>query len=501
MIQRDEQQRNATLRVVNWIRQWALRAVLLAGALVWPNGLVHALIVGSVPGIVHDTTVGPASFGPNWSKGDPGFNNLSLNSGYVYLGDGWVLSARHVGYNATAGVTFQTANGPVTYKMAGAAPAPDGGNVIAGPYYRDYGFDSSWVHVFAVSNPTSVQLEDGRTQALSPYTDLQLFRINGDPGLPTLTIASQPLPNNFVEEAAPEVMIVGNSAGRAAVESRWDVSGNTWTPTTGAGNKQGYGNDNVFAKRWGTNRVEDPSSISNEFSSVISNTAGVIPVNTALGATTRDVIGNLVVYNASDEPGATPFEAQGIDKDSGGAVFHKRNGTQWELTGILNANATYEGQPHGTAVYGNATMFSDLSYYNQNYLNSIKYIIETHPDYSVMGDVNLDGVVSGNGTGPATSDDISAFVAGWRFNNGTGKGTVTSWSKGDLNRDGKVSAVDFFKLRQSFVAAGAWSPSVNAFTAGLLGIGVPEPSTAALVLLMAGSCLITTRRRTISLAS
>jgi hypothetical protein len=340
-----------------------------------------------------------------------------------------------------------------------------------------------------------VQLENGQTRTLSPYTDLQLFRINGDPGLPSVSIASQPLPNNFTEATAPEVMMIGNSAGRAAFESRWDVSGNDWTLTTGFGDKQGYFNDNVFAKRWGTNRVVDPATMSSEVSSVISNTAAVIPVNTALGALTRDVIGNLVVYNAINEAGATAFEAQGIDKDSGSAVFHKRNDAQWELAGIVNSAATFEGQPGGTTVYGNATIFSDLSYYNQDYLNSIKYIMETHRDYSVMGDVNLDGVVSGNGTGPAASDDISAFVTGWRFNNGSGKGSITSWSKGDLNRDGKVSGVDFFQLRQAFVAAGTWTPAVNAFATARLGIAVPEPASAALWVLAIGFTLAIARRR------
>ena len=51
-------------------------------------------------------------------------------------------------------------------------------------------------------------------------------------------------------------------------------------------------------------------------------------------------------------------------------------------------------------------MFSDLSYYNQDYPNSIRDIINSHLDYSYMGDVNLNGMVSGTGTGsrpPTTS--------------------------------------------------------------------------------------------------
>src|ERR1700752_1457072 len=85
------------------IQRWLLRA----GAAGFVFGLfaatAHAVLVGSIPGIVPDTSVNPVSF-PGWTQGDPGFNNFSLGSGYVYLGDGWVLSARHVGYNATGGV-------------------------------------------------------------------------------------------------------------------------------------------------------------------------------------------------------------------------------------------------------------------------------------------------------------------------------------------------------------------------------------------------------------
>jgi hypothetical protein len=139
-------------------------------------------------------------------------------------------------------------------------------------------------------------------------------------------------------------------------------------------------------------------------------------------------------------------------------------------------------------------MVTDLSYYNQDYFHSIKDIIASHPDYSIVGDVNLDGVVSGNGSGPVESDDISAFVAGWRWNNGTGKGNIKSWAKGDLNRDGKVSAADFFKLRQAFTAAGGWTAAISAFTSARLGI-LPEPSTAALMCLAARSYLASARGR------
>ena len=46
--------------------------------------------------------------------------------------------------------------------------------------------------------------------------------------------------------------------------------------------------------------------------------------------------------------GSTANEAQGADGDSGGAVFIK-NGTTWELAGVMIAIATFEGQPAGYA--------------------------------------------------------------------------------------------------------------------------------------------------------
>jgi hypothetical protein len=142
-------------------------------------------------------------------------------------------------------------------------------------------------------------------------------------------------------------------------------------------------------------------------------------------------------------------------------------------------------------MYGNATIMADLSRYNQNYPRSISDIMSRLSDYSIMGDVNLDGVVTGNGTGPALSDDVTAFVAGWRYDNGTGIGTVTSWKHGDLNRDGRTDVADFLKLR-----SGLNGPISSSIVATLFDSGdIPEPSTAMLAML-AASLLVGTRRPT-----
>jgi hypothetical protein len=207
----------------------------------------------------------------------------------------------------------------------------------------------------------------------------------------------------------------------------------------------------------------------------------------------RDIISMMTVYDQQGQPGApaynstnTNLEAQAIEGDSGSSVLFKR-GNQWELAGIVNATFKYTDQPGSSAVYGNTSMISDLSYYNKNFSASdkaqgrfsIKDIIEGHADYSMMGDVNLDGIVSGNGTGAASVDDVAAFIAGWNYSSPTGKGSITSWKNGDLNRDGRTDVSDFLRLR------GALNNQVtSARLASVLGIAViPEPSTGLLVIL------------------
>lgn len=482
---------------------------------------VQALIVGNVPNTVPNTKMNPVDY-PGWMSGDPGWDNVAVfGRNGVYLGDGWVLSARHAGYDATNGVGLQT------YLPDGTPGEIKSFYRIPGSYYFDYGFGSTNVNTrqYAVSNPTTMQSETGQTISLAAsngtyFTDLQLFRISEDPGLPSLTIASQPLPSNFTRSNAPEVVFIGRGQGRVAAETHWNVTGTSpnlvWTETTGTGTHQGYKRDGVVAKRFGTNRLTDirpnfsgdpsdpgatnytqsPNKLY-EASDVVSDTTGVFALTTADGVT-RDIISMFTIFDKQTGIGATPLETQAQSGNSGSSVFYNRSG-QWELAGIVHAISTYEDQPGSTGVYGNATIISDLSYYNQNYLNSIRYIIDAHPNYSHMGDINLNGVLSGNGSGSWATDDVAAFVAGWGYDNGLGVGTITSWRNGDLNRDGKTDVLDFLQLRSAL--NGEISASV---VAALFGEGgdvpslsgsVPEPSTGLLALLAAAFLALGARRR------
>lgn len=115
------------------------------------------------------------------------------------------------------------------------------------------------------------------------------------------------------------------------------------------------------------------------------------------------------------------------------------------------------------------------------------------------GDVNLDGMVSGNGTLPANVDDVTALIENWltvqiipvtSFAGGLQMGDWNSRQNGDLNFDGIVDLKDAFILRDGLIASG-----LGALDFSLLS--VPEPSTIAMVLVCLG--ILGQRRRIIEM--
>jgi hypothetical protein len=398
---------------------------------------VQALIVGTTPGTVPDTSVTPSSYGPQWTAGDAGWANAartgtSLNA--VYIGDGWVLSANHTGVSA---VQFD----------------------INGPQYQP--IPHSYIQV---PNPTGL--------GLPTNADLQMYRISADPGLPSLTIATQPLSVN------DEVMFMSYGVYRFPTEFHWNVNSSTnpptWTTVSSGGTRSGY-DIGGGGKRWGANQVADDNVVLGESDADLTTIAE--------GST----IANLTSYDRSS---SDPFEAQVVGGDSGSGVYYKRNG-QWQLAGIVLANYIFDGQSNANfnpnnslGVYGNLSAFADLS----SYASQIAAIETAHANYSVVGDINLDGVVDGN--------DVSAFVANWHYDSGSALGSLTSWTHGDLNRDGKTDVNDFFLLRNAMngnIPAGALTALFGnnppfGVTSGL----VPEPTSASLALL-AAMCIFASR--------
>jgi hypothetical protein len=88
------------------------------------------------------------------------------------------------------------------------------------------------------------------------------------------------------------------------------------------------------------------------------------------------------------------------------------------------------------------------------------------PPNGIVGDINQDGLVAGDGTGAAATDDVTAFVAGWLA---TGGGSIAQrYSRGDLNFDGQTDLADWGILNRV-------NPPVAAAAVARLP-AVPEPA-------------------------
>jgi hypothetical protein len=247
------------------------------------RGLAFALVLGSGLGLGAAVPAGAVLIASGDGTGntsapldDPGFAHVGDRGGLtaVYIGDGWVLTANHVG---TGSLTL----GGVTH------------SVVAG---------------------SAIRLE----HALGVPTDLKLFRLATDPGLPALEISASPPPMNGL------VTLVGNGRDRGAPTTWSGIAGWSWLGSR--------------SLRWGTNRVSERGE-------------DVV----LAGSTTRSL-------SFDFDSGAAAHEAVGATGDSGGAVFVGGAGDS-ELAGIIFAIYGYVGQPSATSLFGNGTFAADLSYY------------------------------------------------------------------------------------------------------------------------------------------
>jgi hypothetical protein len=193
---------------------------------------------------------------------------------------------------------------------------------------------------YAALPGSTVQLTNN-TPGKTTLTDLIMFRLSSTPaGLGPLMLTSSPPTLD-----APVVMI-GAGRDRGAF-TRWDVDQSTvpwtWTEVPSGGNAAGYQTLLSSTMRWGTNTISQ-----NDVWATV-NVGGLRDVSSFV--TTFDIL-------------AGTDEAQAVVGDSGGAVFVK-NGSAWELGGVMFSVDGYSGQPDATVtpVYGNVTLSADLSYY------------------------------------------------------------------------------------------------------------------------------------------
>lgn len=283
----------------------------------WMLLLIVTLAASSARAIIVAPPSAAASTAP---VDDPGWLNVGDNG--VYLGNGWVLTAFHVG----AG----------TINFAG-------------------------VGSFAHDPASVVRLGNAPDSGLTAQTDLLMFRLLSDPGLPALSLATSTAAVNS------QVMLIGDGAATLpdATERHWDVTGTepdlVWTEVPTGGDKHGY-YSSVAAKRWGTNLIEDDEAFFGE-----GDANHTVPANAGFG----DVVS---LFTEFDKTGltlgdATATEAQALSGDSGSAVFVKESGV-WKLAGITHAVSLFDNQPFGssTAVFGNLTFFADLSTYREQIL-------------------------------------------------------------------------------------------------------------------------------------
>jgi len=175
---------------------------------------------------------------------------------------------------------------------------------------------------------STVQLQ----QPTVAWSDFILFRLVTTPPLPPLVLS------NASPAIGDVVTMIGNAWDRAPAMTCWNSS---WAEVTcdASAVYRGFKSAGPFRVRWGRNQV---------------TSVGVdVPF---AGWLTRAFEVHF------DQPGVM-FEAQGVPGDSGGAVFLKRNG-HWELVGVMFAITIFQGQNHYTsAVYGQSTYATDLSYY------------------------------------------------------------------------------------------------------------------------------------------
>ncbi len=238
-------------------------ACVIVGTLVACLPPARALVVENSAG----TITAPAGAG-----NDPGWLRFSLSGSrnYVYLGDGWALSARHVGALGP-NETIQFFNGTSTVSL-GMIP------------------NQSYI----VHNPATILSSTGQSINLSTSdgaleTDLRLIRLNGDPGFaagtPSFTIAEQPL---AVDD---DLLFVGHGRSQVLPKKYWNSAWQEVAP--GSATYSGYASadPNDDTKRWGVNDVANANEYggSNAFYQLISGTTGVLKLKTP-DTITRNVI-------------------------------------------------------------------------------------------------------------------------------------------------------------------------------------------------------------------
>jgi hypothetical protein len=262
------------------------------------------------------------------------------------------------------------------------------------------------------------------------FADLKVFRIDPFPDMPLTKIRTT--------TPSGDVTMIAGGARRGAATSWNGHDGFFWGNTTGM--------------HWATNKI---------------NGSGFEG-------------GSWTIWTDFDKdtpPGGTPHEGQGASGDSGGALFAK-NGSTWELAGILFAILPYPGQPDQTALQGNASMpIGNLTYAINLSIYRDQIIDLTRPECANEvdddGDTKVDfpadpdcaselGLTElpdqdADGVGDPEDNCLVVDNADQRDTNLDGYGNLCD---GDFDDDQVVSPSDFNLFKQAYLK-GAGDPAYD----------------------------------------
>lgn len=210
-------------------------------------------------------------------------------------------------------------------------------------YLGQYG-GAFWVITAAHVGAADFLLDDivyplvaGSAQTL-PGVDLQVYQIDGNPGLANLPLSS------IAPAVGSEIIMIGSGPNREPPLYYFNTLTNPWTYSTlPPGIRQGYLWGSGNAMRWGNNVISGSEIINDGFGTFASL---------------------YTTFNEIDD------EGQAGSGDSGGGFFFDNAGT-WELAGLMVTISTFDNQTPGSAVFGNRTYAVDISMYRNAILAAV----------------------------------------------------------------------------------------------------------------------------------
>jgi len=246
---------------------------------------------------------------PGWDRvGHITIANTNVLSSVTYLGDKWFITAYHVEY-------FDSPTGVVVNGSS-------------------YAIDSdSWTRI---TNSTGILAGE--------LADLSIFQVTAQPDVLPLRIRSSQIPSSA------NVVMIGDGKNRASGLTYWTSDWQITNAVSGvysgyywaAGSTMRWGENTVTARGW----FDDGSYNGEEF-------------------------GKQYGFQTTFDASVGSNECQAATYDSGGGVFYK-NGSDWELAGIILTIDGNSGQPPQTrAAYENTTLMADISYYRDQITNQI----------------------------------------------------------------------------------------------------------------------------------